>query len=35
MLLRVHNSFLVVFVGLEGAFLALCYAFYQAQKLLT
>jgi hypothetical protein len=35
MLLRVHNSFLVVFVGLEGAFLALCYAFYQAQKTLS
>ncbi len=31
-LFRIHNSFLVVFVGLEAAFLALCYAFYLAQK---
>ncbi len=32
MLLRVHNSFLVVFVGLEAVFLGLCYAVYFAQK---
>lgn len=32
MLLRVHNSFLVVFVGLEAAFLVLCYAIYFAQN---
>jgi hypothetical protein len=32
MLLRVHNSFLVVFVGLEAAFLGLCYTFYFAQN---
>lgn len=31
MLLRVHNSFLVVFVGMEAAFLGLCYALYFAQ----
>ena len=31
-LLRIHNSFVVVFVGMEAAFLALCYAFYLAQK---
>jgi hypothetical protein len=34
-LLRVHNSFLVVFVGLEAAFLGLCYAFYIAQNRLV
>jgi hypothetical protein len=32
LLLRIHNSFLVVFVGLEAAFLALCYMFYLVQK---
>lgn len=32
LLLQIHNSFVVVFVGLEAAFLALCYAFYLAQK---
>lgn len=32
MLLRVHNSFLVVLVAIEAAFLALCYAMYLAQK---
>ena len=32
MLLRIHNSFLVVFVGMEAAFLALCYALYFAQN---
>jgi hypothetical protein len=31
-LFRIHNSFLVVFVGLEAVFLALCYAFYLVQK---
>jgi hypothetical protein len=31
-LFRIHNSFLVVFVGLEAVFLALCYAFYFAQN---
>ena len=31
-LLRTHNSFLVVFVGLEAGFLGLCYAFYFAQN---
>ena len=35
MLLLVHNSFLVVFVGMEAAFLGLCYAFYLAQKTLA
>ncbi len=32
LLLRVHNSFLLVFVGMEAVFLALCYAFYVAQN---
>jgi hypothetical protein len=31
-LLRIHNSFLAVFVGLEAVFLVLCYAFYFAQN---
>jgi hypothetical protein len=31
MLLRVHNSFLVVFAGMEAAFLAACYGVYFAQ----
>lgn len=31
-LLGIHNSFVVVFVGLEAAFLGLCYAFYLTQK---
>ena len=31
-LFRMHNSFVVVFVGLEATFLALCYAFYLMQK---
>ena len=32
MLLRIHNSFLVVFMGMEAAFLVLCYALYFAQN---
>jgi len=32
MLLRVHNSFLLVFVAIQAVFLALCYAMYLAQK---
>ena len=32
LLLRIHNSFLVVFVGLEASFLVLCYGFYLIQK---
>jgi len=32
LLIRVHNSFLVVFVGLEASFLVLCYGFYLVQK---
>jgi hypothetical protein len=32
MLLRIHNSFLIVFVGLEASFLVLCYGFYLVQK---
>jgi hypothetical protein len=32
MLLRVHNSFFMVFALMEAAFLALCYAMYFAQK---
>ncbi|HKV94072.1 MAG TPA: hypothetical protein VJW20_16100 [Candidatus Angelobacter sp.] len=32
MLLRIHNSFLIVFVGTEAAFLVLCYALYFAQN---
>jgi hypothetical protein len=31
LLFRIHNSFLVVFVGLEATFLALCYALYALQ----
>jgi hypothetical protein len=31
MLLRVHNSFWLVFAAMEAAFLALCYAFYFVQ----
>ena len=31
-LLGVHNSFWVVFAGLEAVFLALCYAFYFIQN---
>jgi hypothetical protein len=31
LLFHIHNSFLVVFAGLEAAFLVLCYAFYLAQ----
>jgi hypothetical protein len=34
-LFRIHNSFVVVFVGLETVFLALCYAFYLTQIHLT
>ena len=32
LLFRIHNSFLVVFAGLEVAFLALCYGFYFLQN---
>jgi len=32
MLLRIHNSFGLVFVGMEAVFLAACYAFYIAQN---
>ncbi len=32
MLLRIHNSFMLVFVGMEAAFLAACYALYLAQN---
>ncbi|MGZ4898243.1 MAG: hypothetical protein ACXV8X_01175 [Candidatus Angelobacter sp.] len=32
LLFRVHNSFFVVFAGLEVVFLALCYGFYLAQN---
>lgn len=35
MLLRIHNSFLVVFAGMETAFLVLCYALYFAQNHLS
>jgi hypothetical protein len=31
-LFRIHNSFVVVFVGLEAVFLGLCYAFYLMQN---
>jgi hypothetical protein len=34
-LLGVHNSFFIVFAGLEAVFLALCYAFYLVQTHLT
>jgi hypothetical protein len=32
MLLRIHNSFVLVFVGMEAVFLVVCYALYQAQN---
>jgi hypothetical protein len=32
MLLRIHNSFMLVFVAMEAAFLVVCYALYQAQN---
>lgn len=32
MLLRIHNSFLLVFAGMEAAFLVACYALYFAQN---
>lgn len=32
LLLHIHNSFVVVFAGLEAVFLVLCYAFYMMQK---
>jgi hypothetical protein len=32
LLFRIHNSFFVVFAGLEAVFLALCYGFYLAQN---
>ena len=32
MLLRVHNSFLLMFAAMQAVFLALCYAMYVAQK---
>lgn len=32
LLFRIHNSFLVVFAGLEVVFLALCYGFYLLQN---
>jgi hypothetical protein len=32
LLFRIHNSFFVVFAGLEAVFLALCYGFYLAQS---
>jgi hypothetical protein len=32
-LFRIHNSFAVVFVGLEAVFLGLCYALYLTQKI--
>jgi hypothetical protein len=35
MLWRIHNSFLIVFVAMEAAFLAGCYALYLAQKALA
>jgi hypothetical protein len=31
-LLRIHNSFALVFVGMEAAFLALCYVLYSARN---
>jgi hypothetical protein len=34
-LLGVHNSFFVVFAGLEAVFLALCYGLYLVQTHLT
>jgi hypothetical protein len=32
LLFRIHNSFFVVFAGLEAVFLVLCYAFYFLQN---
>ncbi|HET9165546.1 MAG TPA: hypothetical protein VFP11_06085 [Candidatus Angelobacter sp.] len=32
LLFRIHNSFFIVFAGLEAVFLALCYAFYFLQS---
>ena len=32
LLFRIHNSFFMVFAGLEAVFLALCYGFYLAQS---
>jgi hypothetical protein len=32
LLFRIHNSFFMVFAGLEAVFLALCYGFYLAQN---
>lgn len=32
MLLRLHNSFVIAFGGMEAVFLALCYAVYMAQR---
>lgn len=34
-LLQIHNSVVIVFVGLEAVFLGLCYALYLAQKSLA
>jgi hypothetical protein len=34
MLLRIHNSFFLVFAAVEAGFLALCYALYLAQRVL-
>ncbi|MGC2697957.1 MAG: hypothetical protein WA738_19395 [Candidatus Angelobacter sp.] len=34
-LFRIHNSFLLVFAGMEAIFLALCYAMYLAQNRLA
>jgi hypothetical protein len=31
-LFSLHNSFIIVFAGLEAMFLALCYAFYIMQN---
>lgn len=35
MLLRIHNSFFVVFAGMEAAFLVLCYGVYLLQKVIA
>jgi hypothetical protein len=32
LLFRIHNSFFLVFAGLEAIFLALCYGFYLLQN---
>ena len=32
LLFRIHNSFFIVFAGLEAVFLALCYGFYLLQS---